>query len=105
MNSCLNVVWYPYLGITNLDAPNLSTLHALNQSAQGNVIIASGSTIPISRIGCSKVIRCRDKKLHLQDTLYVPTFKNLLSVRKLCNDNHLPIVFDKSFVLFKDRAT
>lgn len=42
----------------------------------------------------------------MNNILHVPTVKkNLLSVKKLCDDNNQSITFDSSSVSIKDRAT
>lgn len=77
-------------------------MHALNQQAQGGIIIATGNITPISNIGYSKVA-CGKRNLYLQEILHVPNFqRNHLSIRRLCTDNNIIISFDESFVSFKN---
>lgn len=54
-----------------------------------SVILGNGSTIPISQTDTNK-LSCTFHKLNLNDLLLVPQLeKNLILVKKLCEDNNV----------------
>ena len=98
--------WLLDSGATHHITSDLNNL-ALHQPYHGgdDVIIADGSTLPISHTG-SSLIPTRTRDLSLQKILCVPNIdKNLISVYRLCNTNGVSVEFFPASFHVKDLST
>ncbi|KAM2961779.1 hypothetical protein FF1_031321 [Malus domestica] len=86
-----------------------SNLGNLNQPVQYNgdekITIGNGEGLTVNHIG-STTLSTPQHLLFLKNVLHVPTITvNLLSVKKLCEDNHCWFICDESVFFIQDKAT
>ena len=86
-----------------------SNLGNLNQPVQYNgdekITIGNGEGLAVTHIG-STTLSTPQHLLFLKNVLHVPTITvNLLSVKKLCEDNHCWFICDESVFFIQDKAT
>lgn len=84
--------WLLDSGATHHMTSDLHNL-SLHQPYNGDVIIADGSTMPITHTG-STFFPTNSRDLQLQKVLYIPDIhKNLIYVYRLCNTNCVSVEF------------
>lgn len=105
-NSSANAIWYLDSGATDHVTRNPSDIHLHGPVlVTPSVQITNGNQIPLMHSSSSK-FSVGSSRLLLKNILHVPTMKrNLLSIKKLCDDNGLSVTFDSSCVFVKDWKT
>lgn len=95
--------WILDSGATHHLTMNLNNLSLHQPYFDGEeVTIADGSGLPISHTG-SNYLSIPYQSLSLKDVLYVPNLqKNLISVYRLCNSNHVSVEFFPALFQVKD---
>lgn len=97
-------MWYPDSGVTNHVTTNVVNIHTLDSSpSTSGILTANGNRVSVENSGHSSFLVGRNI-LKLDKILHVPDVKkNLISVKRLCHDNDLSIVFYPDSVCLKER--
>ncbi|MFS7992367.1 putative transcription factor interactor and regulator CCHC(Zn) family [Helianthus anomalus] len=92
--------WLPDTGTNGHSSLDTSSLdYAEPYFGDESLHVGNGMPLPILHIG-SKTFTSPNKTFHLKDILHVPALKkNLLSVQKFCQDNHVYFEFHATFFL------
>ncbi|GAA0155233.1 hypothetical protein LIER_13004 [Lithospermum erythrorhizon] len=95
-----------YIGATAHMIDNASLLSNLTPYiGSSNVMVGSGALLSITHIG-SSIIKTPIATLHLKNVLLVVSLtKNLISIQKLCEDNHCLTKFSSFLFHVKDLRT
>ncbi|KAM0038591.1 putative RNA-directed DNA polymerase [Helianthus debilis subsp. tardiflorus] len=98
--------WLPDTGANGHSALDTSSLDYVEPYfGDESLRVGNGMALPILHVG-SKTFTSPNKTFHLKDILHVPALKkNLLSVQKFCQDNHVYFEFHATFFSVKDTST
>ncbi|KAF3679839.1 hypothetical protein T459_27281 [Capsicum annuum] len=79
-------------------------LHKTPYTGHNRVLVGDGKLLNISNIGYTQ-LPSTSRPLHLHPVFHVPQLKhNLISVKKLYNDNNCVVNFDSFYISVKDKA-
>ena len=96
--------WYMNFGAIHHFTPEFGHLVNLMEfTGDEHAIVGNGNSIGILHIG--NVLICSSSKpIHLNNVQHAPKIsKQLISVTKLCADNHAFIAFHPNFFIVKDQ--
>ncbi|KAM3270617.1 hypothetical protein P3S67_028819 [Capsicum chacoense] len=80
-------------------------LHKTPCTVHNHVLVGDGKLLNINNIGYTQ-LPSTSRPLYLRSVFHVPQLKhNLISVKKLCDDNNCVVNFDSSFISVKDKAS
>ncbi|KAJ9555998.1 LOW QUALITY PROTEIN: hypothetical protein OSB04_010612 [Centaurea solstitialis] len=98
--------WLPDTGSNNHVAQDASSLDSHEPYYGDDTLrVGNGKGLPILHIGSSRFFS-PSKTFSLSNILHVPQIKrNLLSVQKFCQDNHVFFEFHSTFFAVKDKFT
>lgn len=102
-------MWYANSGATNHSTPDIKNLnHQTEYKGNESLSVGNGDLLTIEDVGYSVVpLKINPKThLHLHNILHVPDLtKSLLSISKLCKDNHVFTEFHSDRCFVKDKVT
>lgn len=100
-----DVTWYPVSGVTNHVTKDANDIHQPTVCSGTNIIYAAnGDLMRITHTGKSS-FKVDSNQFMMNDILTVPSLsKNLLFVKRFCQDNHVYVEFDAQTVRIRDKS-
>ncbi|KAM2253909.1 hypothetical protein ACFX1S_008245 [Malus domestica] len=98
--------WVVDTGASHHMTPDVTVLNrATPYEGTEKIIVGNGESLEVTHIG-NGILQTQSHALHLKQILHVPLLTvNLLSVKKLCKDNHSWFICDDAQFFVQDKAT